>query len=165
MGQYFIYVNPDKREFIQPDGGNNLWELCADISNAGILPYLLADGEKDGTPLLDGTRSEEKRDEMLKSDWRVFQEDEFDGRKFWVMEKETRFFGHWSGDRIVVAGDYGHTKLYDLIMREQEPGWTDITKEAYEEFYEFLGFKPKNHPINPDMVITAEGAFKNPRIF
>ena len=66
MGQYFIFVNIDKREFIQPDGGNNLWELCADISNAGILPYLLADGEKDGTPLLDGTRSEKKRDEMLK---------------------------------------------------------------------------------------------------
>ena len=140
MAQYFVFVDLNKMEYIEPRGGFTLRDLCTDIAN-GILPYLLADGEKDGTQLVIGTCDEEEKNEKLKSGWRVLKV--LDG-KYWIMEKVTRFFGRWSGDRIVVAGDYGHTKLYDLVMEKgDESEWKDITEEAYKEFYEFLGFEPE----------------------
>ena len=140
MAQYFVFVDLNKMESIEPRGGFTLRDLCTDIAN-GILPYLLADGEKDGTQLVIGTCDEEEKNEKLKSGWRVLKV--LDG-KYWIMEKVTRFFGRWSGDRIVVAGDYGHTKLYDLVMEKgDESEWKDITEEAYKEFYEFLGFEPE----------------------
>ena len=143
MSQYFLFVNLDKKEYIEPRGGFTLLDLCAEPANA-ILPYLLADGEKDGTPLMTSTSKEWVRNEKLKSGWRVLKEGEMLNEKYWIMEKVTRFFGRWSGDRIVVAGDYGHTKLYDLVMEEgDESEWKDITEEAYKEFYEFLGFEPE----------------------
>ena len=144
MSQYFVFVNLDKKEYIVPRGSFTLLDLCTEPANA-ILPYLLADGEKDGTPLMTSTSKEWVRNEKLKNGWRVLKEGEMLNEKYWIMEKTTRFFGRWSGDRIVVAGDYGHTKLFDLVMGEKEHSWKDITEEAYKEFYEFLGFEPKDY--------------------
>jgi len=144
MSQYFVFANLDKKEYIVPRGGFTLLDLCTEPANA-ILPYLLADGEKDGTPLMTSTTSEERKNEKLKNGWRVVSEKEACGEKFWILEKITRFFGRWSGDRIVVAGDYGHTKLFDLVMGEKEHGWRDITEEVYKEFYGFLGFEPEDY--------------------
>ena len=147
MSQYFLFVNLNKMEYIEPRGGLTLRDLCTDIAN-GILPYLLADGEKDGTPLMTSTSNEEVKNEKLKSGWKVVKEGEMLDGKYWILEKITRFFGRWSGDRIVVAGDYGHTKLFDLLMGESLPAdtdWRDISEEAYKEFYEFLGFEPEDY--------------------
>jgi len=142
MSQYFVFANLDKKEYIEPRGGIKLRDLCTETANA-ILPYLLADGEKDGTPLMTSTSSEKVKGEKLKNGWKVLKEGKMIDGKYWILEKTTRFFGRWSGDRIVVAGDYGHTKIFDLVMGEKEHGWKDITEEAYKEFYEFLGFEPE----------------------
>jgi len=140
MSQYFVFVNLDKKEYIVPRGGFTLLDLCTDIAN-GILPYLLADGEKDGTPLMTSTSSEKVKGEKLKNGWKVLKEGKMIDGKYWILEKITRFFGRWSGNRIIVAGDYGHTKLYDLVMEKgDESEWKDITEEAYSEFYDFLEF-------------------------
>jgi len=102
-----LFVNLDKKEYIEPRGGIKLRDLCTETANA-ILPYLLADGEKDGTPLMTNTSKEWVKNEKLKNGWRVLKEGEMFNEKYWIMEKVTRFFGRWSGDRIIVAGDY-HT--------------------------------------------------------
>ena len=73
MSQYFVFVNIIKREYIKPRGGANLRDLCTNVAN-GILPYLLADGEKDGTPLMISTTNEEVKNEKLKNGWRVLKE-------------------------------------------------------------------------------------------
>ena len=155
MSQYFVFVNIIKREYIYPRGGANLRDLCTNVAN-GILPYLLADGEKDGTPLMASTSNEEVKNERLKNEWQVLKEREISDGKYWILEKITRFFGRWSGDRIVVAGDYGHTKLYDLVMEEgDESEWKDITEEAYREFYEFLGFSLEDYHDTIAEVVNA----------
>jgi len=77
MGQYFILVNLDKREYIIPDL-MKLWE----IMNANRFPlgnvilYLTATPNTDGTFLFN-------------------------------IEGELKYFGRWCGDRIVLMGDYG----------------------------------------------------------
>ena len=155
MSQYFVFVNIIKREYIKPRGGAKLRDLCTDVAN-GILPYLLADGEKDGTPLMISTTNEEVKNEKLKNGWRVLKEGEMGDGKYWILEKITRFFGRWSGDRIVVAGDYGHTKLYDLLIEKgNEPGWKDISEEAYREFYGFLGFSLEDYHDTIAEVVNA----------
>ena len=40
MGQYFIFVNVAKREYVNPPQIAKLWEWCVN-SEAGLLPYLL----------------------------------------------------------------------------------------------------------------------------
>lgn len=143
MGQYFKMVNPDKREFIELSA--KLWELCAN-NDARILPYLLADGEKDGTGLVE-----------------YYNDGKGERQYRW---KETQFFGRWSGDKIVVAGDYGHSGLYD----EAKNGYTDITEDAVREFNEFIGIpklKITETPnyIRPDMVATSAGkVYTDPKI-
>jgi len=155
MSQYFVFVNLDKKEYIEPRGGIKLRELCTNITNA-ILPYLLADGEKDGTPLMTSTSKEWVKNEKLKNGWRVLEEGEIPNEKYWILEKITKFFGRWCSDRIVVAGDYGHTKLYDLVMEEgDESEWKDITEEAYREFYEFLGFSLEDYHDTIAEVVNA----------
>jgi len=83
MSQYFLFVNLNKMEYIEPRGGLTLRDLCTDIAN-GILPYLLADGEKDGTPLMTSTSNEEVKNEKLKSGWKVVKEGEMLDGKYWI---------------------------------------------------------------------------------
>ena len=138
MGQYFIFVDTDKKEYIVPDSGAKLWEIASNFTGSGILAYLLADGNKDGTGLLTHTADEKAKDQLIASGWKVFEESDapYSGR-YWILEKETGYFGRWSGDRVVVAGDYGNTNLYKIAQKQ----YKDITKEAYGEFYEFVGVK------------------------
>jgi hypothetical protein len=50
MGQYFVLVNLDKREFIHPHEfgtGAKLWEICRN-NIAGVLPFLLRQSNEGG---------------------------------------------------------------------------------------------------------------------
>lgn len=50
MGQYFLIVNLDKREFVDPSrlgGGLKLWEICAN-NVCRILPFLLRKSSEGG---------------------------------------------------------------------------------------------------------------------
>lgn len=156
MGQYFVFVNPDKKEFIDPESGAKLWEICVN-SDAGILAYLLADGEKDGTGLLVATDKEEEKERLEKQGWKVISE--YNEPHYWLMERITKYFGRWSGDRVVVAGDYGHSGLWDKAREE----FKDITKEAYDEFYAFVGeewMPPRK--LRPDVAIVSQGVGNPP---
>ena len=162
MGQYFIFVDPDKEEYIVPDSGMKLWEIAANFTGGGILAYLLADGNKDGTGLLTHTNDEKEKDQLIASGWEVFKEYDLpNSGKTWLLEKKTKYFGRWSGDRIVVAGDYGKTKLYEIAQEQ----YKNITKEAYEEFYEFVGedfVKSRKGYLRPDYVVVSNGVGNPP---
>lgn len=77
MGQYYIAVNLDKREFIKPhdfgDGAKLLEFACSTEGMMMALAVLLADGNNRGGG-------------DLRSDDPIV--------------------GSWAGDRIVIAGDY-----------------------------------------------------------
>jgi len=164
MGQYFRIANVDKKEYIELS--SKLWEICAN-NDCRILPYLLADGNKDGvgSGLLTCVEPEEV-EEFKKRGYAVVNEPT-ESFRWYLMEKVTKYFGRWWGDRIVVAGDYGYSGIYEAI--KNDPGWKDITEEAVKEFNEFIEIdelKITGIPqrINPDMIITPNGAYMNPKL-
>ncbi len=77
MGQYYLIVNLDKREYLYPHrfgDGLKLTEFgCSNDGTMTALAILLADGN---------------------------------GRGFGDLEADDAIVGSWAGDRIVVAGDY-----------------------------------------------------------
>ncbi len=77
MGQYYLIVNLDKREYLYPHrfgDGLKLTEFgCSSDGTMTALAILLADGN---------------------------------GRGFGDLEADDAIVGSWAGDRIVVAGDY-----------------------------------------------------------
>jgi len=83
MGQYFIIVNLDKKEYIDPakiEEGAKFWELCA--NNIGrLLVYLLRKSSETGGGDVDDPT-------------------------------KLKYCGRWAGDRIVVVGDYDESNLY-----------------------------------------------------
>lgn len=114
MGQYFMIVNLDKREFLHPHKlgmGLKLWEICAN-HGAGVIAYLLRKSDEGG--------GGDQNDENAK----------------WA--------GHWAGDRLVVIGDYDSSGLYNEVrgekeaMNEQLP-YRDISLEVRKEYEKFLG--------------------------
>lgn len=83
MGQYFMLVNKDKKEFVNPHTmgcGLKFMEMCCMGASMGpALLYLVVQstGEGNGDGLIGGTLR-----------------------------------GHWAGDRIVLVGDYDDSQLY-----------------------------------------------------
>ncbi len=84
MGQYFVFVNEDKKEFIHPHklaSGLKFWEILASPVATRALVFLLRKSNEGG------------------------------GGDISV---KTKYCGHWAGDRISLVGDYDESDLYDL---------------------------------------------------
>jgi len=104
MGQYFIIVNLDKKEYLDPhklDEGAKFWELCA--NNIGrLLVYLLRkSSEAGGGDVDDPTK--------------------------------LKYCGRWAGDRIVVIGDYDESNLY-FIAKDTYRDITTASAREYNRF-------------------------------
>ncbi len=166
MGQYFIIVNLDKKEYIKPSL-LKLWEICAN-NDVRILGYLLATNNPDGTHLM---RSFKMRPEEVREkypDWEpVYYNEEYG---YTIAKKKTKYFGRWCGDRIAVVGDYADeaTNYDGPSYHHIEATFRDITEEAVKEFNEFieldeLKIKRPSY-ISPDMVVSADGISHNPKI-
>jgi hypothetical protein len=160
MGQYFKIVNLDKREYVE--GGSKLWEWCAN-NEARLFPYLLATPNKDGTGELTYIDAGEK----IPAGWRKFEHQDLEGKT--CIETDTKYFGRWCGDRVVLAGDYAEGEHEGLYKRVKKEGWTDITKELVGEFNRFIGIEKlkvgKTDYIMPDMVAVSGGAiYTDPKI-
>jgi len=86
MGQYFLLVNLDKREYIDPHkigGLLKLWEWCAN-DFCRILPFLLRKSDSTGGGDLRGPEGYD-------------------------------YAGRWAGDRVVLIGDYDSSDLYQEV--------------------------------------------------
>jgi hypothetical protein len=149
MGQYFIIVNIDKKEYIDPPDSAKLWEICANNS-VRMLAYLLATNDGDGAFIAKHFFSKEQFKEIIERikrelgedyGFEIYCHDNKDCESGYVFPK-LKYFGRWAGDRIVVLGDYakpGFTpnfRPYFPLYRDVNPknGWRDITKEVIREF-------------------------------
>jgi len=86
VGQYFIAVNLDKKEYFDPwsiGGVAKLWEWCVN-NQTRLFPFLLRKSCGSG------------------------------GGDY--PDKESQFLGRWAGDRIVLIGDYDDSGLYKEAM-------------------------------------------------
>jgi len=154
MGQYFIIVNLDKKEYIDPPDAAKLWEICANNS-VRMLAYLLATNNWDGTniPKHFSSNGDKKKvisriKKELGRDYEVEVHNVTCGENGecsgYVVPK-LKYFGRWCGDRVVVLGDYADDatntgpdfpKYYDVL---NDPRWRDITDEVIREFNWFIG--------------------------
>jgi len=170
MGQYFIIVNLDKKEYVEPTL-LKLWEICVN-DDIKVLAWLLATNNPDGTGILksyytgDVEEAKKKCEEETKRECEPFYID--DRGRFIIMQPKLKYFGRWCGDRIALVGDYA-----DLATNYNGPSfglilhtYKDITKEVVEEYNMFVG---KEHEIKttyimPDIVITSNKIYHNPKI-
>lgn len=112
MGQYFLLVNEDKKEYVSPwdiGGGGKLWEWIANINECGVITSLIAD--------------------------------------------------KWSGDRVVLVGDYDESKLFE----KAEKAYKNISKSAkslYVKNTDLIKSKSKIYVINETTNEYIYGTFK-----
>ena len=89
MGQYFIIVNLDKKEYLHPHklaSGLKFWEILASNSATRVLAFLLRQSSEGG-----GGDYNEK----------TYEED------------KRSFCGRWAGDKITIVGDYDDSQLFE----------------------------------------------------
>jgi len=88
VGQYFMLINEDRKEFVCPHcagGLAKLFEWCAN-PQAGLLPYLLRRSTQTGGGDIQDVSSE--------------------------------FAGRWAGQRVCLVGDYDASGLYKKAQEE-----------------------------------------------
>ena len=132
MGQYFILVNLDKKEYVMASV-LKLWEWCAN-DDARMIPYLLATSNKDGTNLVSSVED----GKPIPRGWKVVYSYKVSNKKYHLIERETKYYGRWAGDRIVLLGDYAEG-IYEGMFERILDEYKDITSELIEEFNEFIG--------------------------
>lgn len=166
MGQYFKFINKDKKEFFTPNGGAKTLEVVSDPIGTGMLAYLLLQGPQDGTRFsgLHNHLAPEWEDEMAekmeeererhKNEGRssMYRNDDgsWDKRKLvqviaagHQISEDFRFAGRWAGDDIAVVGDYDDSGLYG----ETSQDW------VYEyEGEEFTQYATSRGPIVPESI-------------
>jgi hypothetical protein len=113
MGQYYIIVNLDKRQYIKPDkfgDGVKLLEFAlSSLGTKTALAALLSNGN---------------------------------GRGCGDIDSQDPIIGSWAGDRIVVAGDYGdpfkfipeelHDKIFNIALERVEKSYPQLSKKEKE---------------------------------
>ena len=99
MGQYFMAVNLDRKEYIHPhdlDSGAKLLEIAYSICGlATALVFLLRKSNETGGGDYIG---------------------------------DDKIVGSWAGDRVVLVGDYDESGLYDTARKEYRNICKDILK-------------------------------------
>jgi hypothetical protein len=119
MGQYYVIVNVDKKEFIDPsrfmESGIKAWEIAACGAAQQGLGILLTKSDEGGGGDL----------------------------------QENHITGRWAGDRIWIVGDYDSSGLYSLAYDEYKDLSKDVlialvkegifTKSVYKQQYD--GYK------------------------
>ncbi len=177
MGQYFVIVNLDKKEFIHPHklaSGLKFWEILASNSAPRALAFMLRQSNEGGG----GDISESNED------------------------NKKLFCGSWRGNRITIVGDYDESGIYEKchdladmkshneFLKEnnrldelQKPSdlYADITDKMLKEYNEFIdipeyqvdmkseGWRQNNEKnekphSSPDMILSSSGITQNPRL-
>lgn len=135
MGQYFVFVNEDKQEYIHPHklaSGLKFWEILASPVATRALVFLLRRSNEGGGGDINTTT---------------------------YQENKKKFVGRWAGDKISLVGDYDESNIYQKCMdaseladhnkwlteqkREDEKLtkkdlFTDITDKMLKEYNEFI---------------------------
>ena len=147
MGQYWIPVNLDKKEFIDPHKlacGLKLWEQLANHPGTGAALIVLCAA----MPEVRGGGDLERFDEVAE-----------------------RTIGRWAGDRLALVGDYAEDgdlptqfearRIVDKCYGDEEgnpPEWTDISEDvchviAHELDGEYYGTGVRDFKTKEDVVL------------
>lgn len=109
MGQYYVVVNLDKKEFIRPhymgDGAKLLEFGCSATGTMAGLAVLLATSNGKG------------------------------GGDLQNVPEGNVIVGRWKGDRIAIVGDYDDSPEYKGLYTKcgkEEDGWVDISFPTME---------------------------------
>ena len=171
MGQYFIIVNLDKKEYFKPNL-LKLWEICAN-NDCRVLPYLLATNNPDGTIIMrsyDLPPEEAKKKCEEETEYECVVEYHSKQWGYTIVRPKLKYFGRWCGDRVAVVGDYsdGATNYEGPSYEYIRDNFKDITEEVIKEFNWFIRadeLKIKDSKfMNPDIVVTANKAYERPFI-
>jgi len=132
MGQYYYIVNLDKKEFIHPhlfNDGLKLLEFgCSSQGTMTALAVLCADGNgKGGGDICRSITGKTK----IKSCEKISYSWEHSGKQTHLVVP--KIAGRWSGDRIVIAGDYA------------EPGSHMTQRDRLKYRREILAMLPKGY--------------------
>ncbi len=90
MGQYFVFVNETKQEYIHPHklaSGLKFWEILASPVATRALVFLLRRSNEGGGG---------------------------------DIHEETKYCGTWAGDKISLVGDYDESHIYEKCMDASE---------------------------------------------
>ena len=103
MGQYFLIVNTDKKEFLHPHkfgDGLKLMEFGASACGTmtGLALLLRASTEGGGG--------------------------DFDG------DDNGKVLGRWAGDSVVIIGDYNEGDVFGNLYAKAQDNYTDISAEV-----------------------------------
>jgi hypothetical protein len=112
MGQYFVLVNLDKREYLHPHKlgmGLKLYEICAN-KGAGVLPYLLRKSSGNGGG-----------DVNLRTEW----------AGHWAGDRIV-VIGDYDESGL-------YQKVQEPTLLNEEIEYKDISLEVREEYEKFLG--------------------------
>ena len=115
MGQYFVAVNLDKREWIHPHrfgDGLKFWEFCG--SSYGLLAGMAV--------LL------RKSNEGGGGDWAGYSAPPGAFSRHPVV-------GSWAGDRVAIVGDYDESGLYHDAMDSYRDVSFDVIKALATDHY------------------------------
>lgn len=145
MGQYYVLVNLDRREYVHPHrvgSGLKLWEICS-----GNLPRLLcyllrqSTGRGGGDPTVSYREFEEDGD----VDWAAWDD---------AVREAFPNQGRWAGDRVLLAGDYDESEVFQGLYREVQDSevWTEVSHLVAEEFNRFIGSEERmvREPEDPE---------------
>lgn len=145
MGQYYMVVDLDRREYVHPHrlgSGLKLWEICAG-NLPRVLAYLLrgSTGRGGGDPRVPYQRFQDEDGDV---DWAALDE---------AIAERFPNEGRWAGDRVVIVGDYDESEAFGGLYREvQDSGdWTEISAEVAAEFNRFIEFEDMrvDEPVHP----------------
>ena len=133
MGQYYLIVNTEKKEYLHPhDLGAGLknWELIAG-GVGGLIAYLCSQssGRGGGDPSIS---YQEYTDEDGETDWDARERDIEDTYPNW---------GRWANNRIVVVGDYDDSDLYQKAQESSE--YENISHQVIDEYNKFIEIDEK----------------------
>jgi len=178
MGQYFMIINLDKKEYLDPHklaSGLKFWEILASQSATRALAFLLRQSNEGGGGDYHG---------------KTYQED------------KKSFVGRWAGDKITIVGDYDQSNLYSRcqtisemnshnkwcteenrpeLLLKREDLFKDITDKMLPQYNEFIEIpeyqvdlqsdgwrenkeKSDSPKASPDMIISNKGVSVNPKI-
>ncbi len=158
MGQYYGIYNLNKKEYMNPhkfdDGAKLLEFACSQDGILTPLTILLAHGNGRGGGDLNivSHRSKLRKSEIDTNFFRFESEWENSGEVHWITVP--KIVGSWSGDRIVISGDYDDRgvfiedgrKLTHNELKQLENHYTDISHFKSTKglclmaYAEYLGF-------------------------
>jgi hypothetical protein len=128
MGQYFVAMNTDKKEYVCPwciGHGAKLWEWAANPHGA-IFTLLLR-----------------KSDEGGGGDFYGYHRNCGEGGP--IVGPLSPIAGRWAGDHVALVGDYDSSGLW-----AERPTYRNISKQLVEEWNGFIELSELKLTFRPD---------------